>query len=267
MMYLVVCCLLILFKFSHGSFETRLEAIKYEKSQRPFYGTGNVNVTVQIFVYLIGPINEVDFTFEIGFYLRQWWVDPRLAFNNTSEIFHATTLDHLIWIPDTSVYHSREVRIFENAVRAIIKPSGAVYYSRRLTSKIHCHMDLTFYPMDTQECHLTFENYAFTTNQVNISWHKIPIVRSTMLELNGYSLMGISSNTILKPSLVGNKTTYFKLLQSRYTVKRSYMNHIYRTFIPSSLLLIFAFGSFWVPDTAVPARMGMIVTSFLSTSF
>ena len=32
-------------------------------------------------------------------------------------------------------------------------------------------------------------------------------------------------------------------------------------------MLGFAFGTFWVPDTAIPARMGMIVTSFLSSIF
>ncbi|XP_057310836.1 gamma-aminobutyric acid receptor subunit rho-3-like [Hydractinia symbiolongicarpus] len=45
------------------------------------------------------------------------------------------------------------------------------------------------------------------------------------------------------------------------------MYHIYRTYIPSLLLIIFTFGTFWVPDTAVPARMGMIVTSFLANVF
>ena len=33
------------------------------------------------------------------------------------------------------------------------------------------------------------------------------------------------------------------------------------------LILAFAFGSFWIPDSAVPARMGMIVTSFLASVF
>ena len=50
-------------------------------------------------------------------------------------------------------------------------------------------------------------------------------------------------------------------------VKRTIMYHIFRAFIPSILLLTFAFGTFWVPDSAVPARMGMIVTSFLSNTF
>ncbi|XP_057310518.1 gamma-aminobutyric acid receptor subunit alpha-2-like [Hydractinia symbiolongicarpus] len=69
------------------------------------------------------------------------------------------------------------------------------------------------------------------------------------------------------PFVVGNSTQTFKILKVHFFVKRTLMFHIYRTYIPSILLLAFAFGTFWVPDTAVPARMGMIVTSFLSSIF
>ena len=64
--------------------------------------------------------------------------------------------------------------------------------------------------------------------------------------------------------LFSDEEQSFKSLKLNVSVKRTYMYHIYRAYIPSILLLTFAFGSFWVPDSAVPARMGMIVTSFLT---
>ncbi|XP_057310827.1 gamma-aminobutyric acid receptor subunit rho-1-like [Hydractinia symbiolongicarpus] len=256
-------CVIMLSKSATALNKERLQALNYEKAERPFHGKSSVNITVQVYIYMVGPIDEEHFTFESGFYLRQWWRDPRLQRNDSSTL-HATSLDHLLWIPDTTVFDARSLTMFNDAIRTVIEPNGVVYTSRRLSTKTHCNMDLSFYPMDTQTCALIFENFAFTTNEVNISWHQVPLVRSADLTLDGYELMEITTNTRRKLSLIGNTTVYFKLLEAHFTVKRTFMYHIYRTYIPSLLLLIFAFGTFWVPDTAVPARMGMIVTSFLA---
>ncbi|XP_057310828.1 gamma-aminobutyric acid receptor subunit rho-3-like [Hydractinia symbiolongicarpus] len=261
-----ILCILMLCQRTRALIAQKLKKINYEKAERPFHGNRSVNVTVQVYIYMIGPIDEEHFTFESGFYLRQWWEDPRLK-RNISSIVHATSLDHLLWIPDTTVADSRSLRRFDDAIRTVIQPNGMVYTSRRLSTKTYCNMDLRLYPMDTQTCELILENFAFSTNEVNISWHQVPLARSADLTLDGYELMEITTNTNKQDWLIGNKTTVFKQLQAHFTVKRTFMYHVYRTYIPSVLLLIFAFGTFWVPDTAVPARMGMIVTSFLANVF
>ncbi|XP_057310835.1 ligand-gated ion channel 50-like [Hydractinia symbiolongicarpus] len=119
-------------------------------------------------------------------------------------MLHATTLDHLLWVPDTSVHDARSLTRFDDAVRTVIKPSGGVYVSRRLSTKTHCNMDLSFYPMDTQTCELIFESYAFTTNEMDISWHHVPVVKGDLLSLDGYELVKITTLTRMKPSLIGS---------------------------------------------------------------
>ena len=59
----------------------------------------------------MGPISEIDMTYSMDCYLRQSWVDERLAFqgrNNTGEIEElALGIDLLrkIWKPDTYFYN------------------------------------------------------------------------------------------------------------------------------------------------------------------
>lgn len=118
----------------------------------------------------------------------------------------------------------------------------------RLSTKTHCSMDLSFYPMDTQTCELIFESCklfyfflqshkyatgclfcvsmikekltfsgiivckkywiyildAFTTNEMDISWHHVPEVRGDLLSLDGYELVKITTLTRMKPSLIGS---------------------------------------------------------------
>ncbi|XP_057310519.1 gamma-aminobutyric acid receptor subunit pi-like [Hydractinia symbiolongicarpus] len=205
-------CVFIFCQSATASLERRLKAMHYEKAQRPFHGNSPVNVTVQVHIYMVGPIDEKHFTFESGFYLRQWWEDPRLK-NNDSSTFHGTSLDHLLWIPDTSVYDADTLTKFNDAIRTVIEPTGVVYTSRRLSTKTHCNLDLNFYPMDTQTCKLILESYAFTTNEVNISWHDVPLIRSADLTLEGFDLRKMSTKTRRTEVLVGsNFFLFFHLL-------------------------------------------------------
>ena len=45
------------------------------------------------------------------------------------------------------------------------------------------------------------------------------------------------------------------------------MYYIFRAYIPSILLMVFDLCSYWIPITSVPARVTLIVTTFLSSTF
>ncbi|XP_057311039.1 gamma-aminobutyric acid receptor subunit alpha-2-like isoform X2 [Hydractinia symbiolongicarpus] len=265
MMEAMLLLLLSISNFVQAStlLEAQLKEIKYEKYQKP---RSAVNITVQVYVHSLGKIDESDFTFEVGFYLRQWWNDPRLA----SKKFHTirtTSLDKLIWTPNTSVLDSHQTKEFKNAIRTVIEPNGEVYVARRLLAKSRCEMNLKYYPMDLQVCHLTLENYAYATDEINISWHHLPISRRQGILLDGYDLIGINTETETYQTVIGHETESFKLLHMHFYVKRTFMYFVYRAYIPSVLLSVFSFASFWIPDTAVPARIGIIVTGFLANVF
>ena len=81
---------------------------KYDKRLRPRYGEGPVEVGITIHVSSISAVSEVDMDFTLDFYLRQNWVDPRLAFGNLDTGFKkieslTVGVDYLdkLWKPDT----------------------------------------------------------------------------------------------------------------------------------------------------------------------
>ena len=57
----------------------------------------------------MGPISEIDMTYSLDCYLRQTWVDTRLAFKGDQKSL-ALGIDLLskIWKPDTYIYNGRK---------------------------------------------------------------------------------------------------------------------------------------------------------------
>ena len=91
--------------------------IGYDKRVRPNYGGIPVTVGVTLYILSIGDLSEkfMDFTFDM--YFRQFWHDPRLAFER------APGLDKLvvgaeyikrIWVPDT-FFVNEKVALFHQA--------------------------------------------------------------------------------------------------------------------------------------------------------
>lgn len=81
---------------------------KYDKRLRPLYGEAPVDVGITIHVSSISAVSEVDMDFTLDFYLRQTWLDPRLAFGKLDVGFEdikslTVGVDYLdkLWKPDT----------------------------------------------------------------------------------------------------------------------------------------------------------------------
>ena len=59
----------------------------------------------------------------------------------------------------------------------------------------------------------------------------------------------------------------FPKLRAILRLKRSFPYYLYHVYIPGSMLVMLSFTTFFIPPSAVPARVTLIVTNFLSTMF
>ena len=59
----------------------------------------------------------------------------------------------------------------------------------------------------------------------------------------------------------------FVSLVAAVSVKRTFTYHLFSGYMPTTLLVILTWATFWIPPKAVPARVTLIVTNFLSTIF
>jgi len=237
----------------------------YDKRTRPFLNEPT-NVSVQIAMIALGPISEKEQSVKSDIYLRQWWNDPRLDVGQRVLIFNINPSSYF-WVPDTFISNSRKTERHETMTKSSsvkLGPNSSVFASMRFTTLCHCKMDLRKYPHDEQDCSIDLEPYAFNGNEVSLYWKTInePIV-GLDLSTAGYEVKSIRG--------VREVTYYlndpFPKLRAILRLKRSFPYYLYHVYIPGSMLVMLSFTTFFILPSAVPARVTLIVTNFLSTMF
>lgn len=270
---IAICCVfvLVLHEISAKDFhfiDQLLKYGRYDKRVRPLAGQHPVNITNQITITSLAAINEQTFTFKAEFYFRHWWNDPRLVQNVTSEPLTSNTPpETLLWTPGLSLVNAHDVKTMANAVRTIISSNGDIYLSRRIEAVCTCTMNLEYYPMDTQVCPIRIESYAFTRKDMRLFWHATPVVSLSPIKTSGYTVEKMYATRQTAGQIIGDVDEAYDNLIVNFKVKRTFLYFVYRIYSPTILLLVFNLGSYWIPASAVPARVTLIVTTFLASTF
>ncbi|CAB1336396.1 unnamed protein product, partial [Coregonus sp. 'balchen'] len=222
----------------------------YARNFRPGIGGPPVNVAMAIEVASIDHISEANMEYTMTIFLRQSWRDDRLSYNHTNKTLGLDSrfVDKL-WLPDTFIVNAKsawfhDVTVENKLIR--LQPDGVILYSSRITSTVACDMDLTKYPMDEQECMLDLESYGYSSEDIVYHWSE------SQIHIHGLDKLELSQFTIIDYKFV-TETMNFK---SGVYIIQSYM--------PSILLVAMSWVSFWISQTAVPARVSLGITTVLT---
>ncbi|XP_037600809.1 gamma-aminobutyric acid receptor subunit rho-3 isoform X2 [Cebus imitator] len=144
-------------------------------AMRPGFGGSPVPVGIDVHVESIDSISETNMDFTMTFYLRHYWKDERLSF--PSAVNKSMTFDHRlirkIWVPDIFFVHSKRSFIHDTTMENImlrVHPDGNVLLSLRITVSAMCFMDFSRFPLDTQNCSLELESYAYNEDDLMLYW-------------------------------------------------------------------------------------------------
>lgn len=91
-------------------------------------------------------------------YLRQQWVDKRLAHGIDASLALGATDVERIWLPDTYITNANDYEVFTSNQLVLINGEGQVFYFAYVRIAGACQMNLVKFPMDVQRCHLTLES-------------------------------------------------------------------------------------------------------------
>ena len=139
----------------------------------------------------------------------------------------------------------------------IFPPNATVVnYYAKCNVKISCNFDFAKYPFDHQNCPLHMHG-----NDMNITIHDITVLGSDQEIFMGYnSKHGVYLNNSFSSYLGGHKD-YFGFYNN---MTREIETYIYQCYVPCIAIVTMSFSSFIIPITAIPGRVGIIVTQFLT---
>ncbi|XP_066945835.1 gamma-aminobutyric acid receptor subunit beta isoform X12 [Macrobrachium rosenbergii] len=240
----------------------------YDKRIRPNYGGEPVIVGVTMHILSISSVSEVLMDFTLDFYFRQHWTDPRLSFPDRGGLDELTVgSEYLqkIWVPDT-FFANEKKSYFHMATTSNemlrITNQGKVLRSIRLTITASCPMNLQYFPMDRQLCIIEIESFGYSMDHIRLSWHagdKSVVIESDV-SLPQFRVLGYNRRTITVSTSTGN---YSRLLCEIMFV-RSMGYYLIQIYIPSSLIVVISWVSFWLNRSATPARVSLGVTTVLT---
>nr|XP_042905238.1 glycine receptor subunit alpha-2 [Parasteatoda tepidariorum] len=104
---------------------------------------------------------------------------------------------------------------------------------------------------------------SYTTDDLLFDWEEItPLVVDENIELPQLDLIKTERGDCTQVYSTGN----FTCLQVVFTLRRRLGYYLFHTYIPTCLIVIMSWVSFWIKPEAVPARVTLGVTSLLTLS-
>nr|XP_020725975.1 gamma-aminobutyric acid receptor subunit beta-3 [Odocoileus virginianus texanus] len=206
----------------------------------------------------------LDYT--LTMYFQQYWRDKRLAY---SGIPLNLTLDNRVadqlWVPDTYFLNDKKsfvhgVTVKNRMIR--LHPDGTVLYGLRITTTAACMMDLRRYPLDEQNCTLEIESYGYTTDDIEFYW------RGGDKAVTGVERIELPQFSIVEHRLVSRNVVFatgaYPRLSLSFRLKRNIGYFILQTYMPSILITILSWVSFWINYDASAARVALGITTVLT---
>ena len=230
-------------------------------------------------------VREVDAKKEsisIDLILTMIWVDPRIRYKFSTEhllsggLFLGPEASNQMWTPDLHiddrVYFKEEqewnslisLKVAlptsinnDNQASQIFNPYSdtLVEMRRELKVTIYCHFDLSTYPMDQQNCNLKIGSAAKSVTFVLFN------ETGTVHEDEKYESDNFNISVEFFDGKLDNGRNKIGLKVEMCRLQTSF---IFMYYIPSISIVLVSLIGFVIPITAIPGRVGLLVTQFLT---
>ncbi|KAJ8957454.1 hypothetical protein NQ318_004935 [Aromia moschata] len=202
------------------------------------------------------------------------YTDARLMYSNISpkrgNILGEEPLRNKIWIPHLIINNERESSLMGldgKDVFVQMSPSGEVRYSYRMTTTFYCWMNLQKFPFDYQICNLQWVSWPYNNTNIILQWRKVrPFQLASNLHLTEFVLDDrwieetVASSSFNTGGLTGNCSA----VVFNFKLRREVGYYIMDYFLPSILLVITSWVTFWLQADASAPRMTLGASTMLS---
>ncbi|XP_076329608.1 glycine receptor subunit alpha-3-like [Tachypleus tridentatus] len=221
-------------------------------------------------------VRETTMDFKLDFYFVELWKDYRLKIHHHTP-FPAVVPEEIskeFWIPESLFENAKSTvtsRLSEYSGQIKIFGDATIAQIAMHRVKVSCAMDLHEYPMDLQVCVLKISMFKTSDNVATPAWPET--AKNLPGSFKGVSIIGDIRlpqfellSVVAKKAVMVWETGNYTYLLPTFTFQRRIAFHICSTYLPSALVVVVSWVSFWLPIDAAPARVTLGVTSLLTLS-
>ncbi|KAF0311305.1 Gamma-aminobutyric acid receptor subunit beta-like [Amphibalanus amphitrite] len=202
--------------------------------------------------------------YTITMYLNQYWKDERLSFSSTDDVLTLSgDFAEKIWVPDTYFVNDKNSYLHdvtEKNKMVRLHGDGSITYGMRFTTTLACMMDLHNYPLDKQNCTVEIESYGYTVKDVVMYWKETPVVGVEEAKLPQFTVLGYATTDRTERLATG----VYQRLSLSFSLQRNIGYFIFQTYLPSILIVMLSWVSFWINHEATSARVALGITTVLT---
>ncbi|XP_046373873.1 glycine receptor subunit alpha-2-like isoform X6 [Haliotis rufescens] len=228
-------------------------------------------VMVQLFVLSIDSVDESAMEYSMSIYLRQNWTDGRLLWSdhtNLTRIEVDTKLMDRVWTPDLYFVNEKQAIMHDVTVAnklLHLYPNGTVQSSIRISMTLSCDMYLHKYPHDQQTCSVNISSYSYTADNVVFKWHSTPVIMREGMTLPRFVVQYNSAGSCeFKNSATSMIVGNFSCITAEFELTRLFGYYIAQVYLPSVLIVMLSWVSFWIDIDAIPARVSLGLLTVLT---
>ncbi|XP_021371348.1 glycine receptor subunit alpha-2-like [Mizuhopecten yessoensis] len=269
---LIVLLLMLMHGGSRATREEFIQAllIDYDSRIQPnFENDSYTDVNVSLFINSVDSISEQTMDLKLNMFIQQEWIDERLQFYgliDSAFLELDSKLIDLIWVPDLYVTNEKSASFHDVTVpnkMLHLYENGRIVYRLRASITAACPMKLHKYPLDSQVCALYIQSFAFTRNNLRFRWRKVnPIQTNENMELPQFELREHHVSECL--SFGGDTEGNFTCIQLQMSFNRNIGYFVIQVYIPTILIVLLSWVSFWLSIDAVPARISLGILTVLT---
>ncbi|XP_067126400.1 glycine receptor subunit alpha-2-like isoform X2 [Centruroides vittatus] len=246
----------------------------YNPDAPPMINNLPTSLYISFEILEIDKIHEATMDFRLLLLLVVVWKDPRLNLkhlvSHRSRIFPSDLLGK-IWIPKFGYPNTKMIeKIHKSSHISWVKilPDESLIGFLRLNFLVDCPMNLRDYPIDVQQCQFFFCSIV-DDKKVILRWmgeanspyrYFSKSINIRHVNLLTYEMGEVKDKKMTQVWLKSNFTVLF----AEFTFKRRLTGNLMNVYIPSSLVVMLSWLSFWIDVHAAPARVTLGVTSILT---
>ena len=229
---------------------------------RPDAAAGPTVVGLGIFFQDVASLSDVDQTLDADVYVIARWRDPRLRDAGRGDAaFECPAPEGRLWTPTIEPENLRSRQAFY-PVRFLVDGRGVVTYARRLWVKLSYPLDFRDFPLDRHRWRVTLWPVVSQTDEV--VFHALPraTAMSEPLSIQGWRVANPQARA--SAGTRAARSGSFARFDVELGLQRDWSYHAWKLGVPLTLIVLMAYGVYFIPSSAVPQQIGLGMTSMLT---
>merc|ERR1711871_113252 len=239
----------------------------YDKADPPNWGKGPVEVKAGVRITRITSIDERDNSFSVDLYYRLQWVDDRLMFGSKLGDLKVFTLAEdderaaRLWRPDVAFVNLLDAT--PRGTSTHLSQEGEVLWLRHMHVKFATRYDLGWFPFDTQTLPIHLESFKVSRTFQDLDWAQtLPLYLNAAVRHNQFNIQGMNLERV--QTYYNSSSVWFTSLSTSMLITRRVSSFFWKMIIPIYIIVLTGTLTYWIPPTAVPARVVLSITCILT---